>query len=248
MGKTVPYFNHVDDCIYRIGNQIHYGDDAFYVCDSDSQRGFRSLAIVNYTGLRVREAACLLGWLSFYDWSTTGSVFAFRNEKKNSVSYSSWMKDGYIPGEAIREADRLSHYRAMTVIAPLLPKLLVEHWWSEEYDCTIQSVRAVCFSYLHYSQEEMFYCDFGFGMLGTYLSDWYTRFKFSGNHFSPWFGPQRMAFYDTFYYGRRGNFPWICVDVRDGGETVGLWFKSCTRVVLRGHPSGLWCTYSLQGW
>ena len=101
MGKAVPYVGIVDDCIYQIGNQIHYGDDAFYVCDSDSQCGFRNLAIVNYTGFCVREAACLDRWSSFYDWSTTGSVFAFRNEKKNLVSYSSWMKNGYIPGEAI---------------------------------------------------------------------------------------------------------------------------------------------------
>ena len=48
-------------------------------------------------------------------------MFAFRKEKKNLVSYSSWMKDGYIPGEAICEADCLSRYCATTVIAPLLP-------------------------------------------------------------------------------------------------------------------------------
>ena len=165
------------------------------------------------------------------------------------------MLDGYITGEVMRDADRLSRYHATTVIAPLLPKLLVEHWWSEEYDRTIQSVRAVCFSHSRFNysdeycgEEGMFYCHFGSVMRDTYLSGWYTRFEFSGNHFSPLCGPRRMAAYDALYYGRHNNFPWVRVDVLHGGKTVGLWFKSGTRVVQRRHPSGLWCTYSLQSW
>ena len=59
--------------------------------------------------------------------------------------YSLWL-GRYIAGEEMRDADCLSHYHATTFIAPLLPKLLVEHRWSEEYDHTIWSVRPVCFS------------------------------------------------------------------------------------------------------
>ena len=65
------------------------------------------------------------------------------------------MMGDYIPEEANLVAAYLSRYYATTVIAPLLPKLLVEHQLSEEYDCTAQSVRAVYFSPLHHSQEEM---------------------------------------------------------------------------------------------
>ena len=114
----------------------------------------------------------------------------------------------------MREADYLSRYHATTIVVPLLPKLLVEYWWSEEYNCTIQSVCATfffhsCFYYSedYCSEEGMFYCDFGLGMPDTYLSGWYTHLEFNGDHFSPLCEPRRIAFYDARYYGRRGNFP-----------------------------------------
>ena len=200
----------------------------------------------------------MLGRLLYCSGSTLGSVFGFCTickKKKNLVSYSLWMPDGYIAGEVMRDTDRLSRYCATTVIAPLLPKLLVEHQWSKKYDCTVQSVCAVCFSHSRFNysdeycgEEGMFYCTFGSKDRDKYLSGGYTCFEFSGNHFSLLFEPRRMAAYNARYYGRRGNFPCVCVDVLHEGETVGLWFKSCTRDVQRRHPSGLWCTYSLQSW
>ena len=145
MRKPVPYIGRAFSPYY------FYCDDFVHdVYDDDPQRGFRNqLIIVNYTGIRVCEAARLLGQLSYCGGSTPGSVSAFRifrKEKKNLVSYSLQMSDGYIAGEVMRVADCLSRYHAATVIAPLLPKLLVEHRWSEEYDRTIQSVHPVCFS------------------------------------------------------------------------------------------------------
>ena len=128
-----------------------YCDDFVHdVYDDDPQRGFlNQLTIVNYLGIRVCEAARLLGQLSYWGGSTLGSVSALRiirKYRKNSVSYSLRMSDGYIAGEVMCVADRLSRYHAAAVIAPLLPTLLVEHRWSEEYDRTIQSVRPVFFS------------------------------------------------------------------------------------------------------
>ena len=75
--------------------------------------------VAEYAGLRVGEAACMLRQLSSYM---------------------------YIAGEAMRNADRLSRYHAVAVKAPLLPRLLVEHRWSEKYDRTIQAACPVRFS------------------------------------------------------------------------------------------------------
>ena len=77
------------------------------------------IVVAQYTRCRVGEAACILGQLSSY---------------------------GYIAGEVMRNADRLSRYHAAAVKAPLLPSLLMEHRWSKEYNRTIQSVRPVRFS------------------------------------------------------------------------------------------------------
>ena len=99
MVNPVP-ISHVDDCWYP-------------------NYGVVVATVAKYAGLRVGEAARMLGQLSSYM---------------------------YITGEAMRDADRLSRYHATTVIAPLLPKLLVEHWWSKEYDRTIQAARPVRFS------------------------------------------------------------------------------------------------------
>ena len=101
MVKPVP-ISHVDDCWYP-----NYMISPVVVA-----------TVAEYAGLRVGEAARMLGQLSAYM---------------------------YITGEAMRNADRLSRLHAEAVKETLLPRLLVEHWWSKDYDHTIQSVRAVCF-------------------------------------------------------------------------------------------------------
>ena len=102
MVDPVPFI-HVDDCWYPdyvIGHVV-------------------VATVAKYAGLRVGEAARMLGQLSSYM---------------------------YITGEAMRNADRLSRLHAKAVKGPLLPRLLVEHRWSKEYDRTIQAARPVRFS------------------------------------------------------------------------------------------------------
>ena len=77
------------------------------------------VVVVEYTGCRVGEAARILGQLSSYM---------------------------YIAGEVMRNADCLSRYHAAAVKAPLLPRLLMEHRWSKEYNRTIQAACPVRFS------------------------------------------------------------------------------------------------------
>ena len=98
MVDPVP-ISHVDDCWYP-------------------NYGVVVATVAKYAGLRVGEAARILGQLSSYM---------------------------YVTGEAMRNADRLSRLHAKAVKGPLLPRLLVEHRWSEEYDRTIQAARPVRF-------------------------------------------------------------------------------------------------------
>ena len=94
-----------------------HGDDCWYL---EYVFGPVVVATVaDYAGLHVGEAARMLGQLSSYM---------------------------YITGEVMRSADRLSRFHAKAVKGPLLPRLLVEHRWSEEYDRTIQAARPVRFS------------------------------------------------------------------------------------------------------
>ena len=149
----------------------------------------------------------------------------------------------HIPGALNVVADCTSRFPRI-IGAPLFPQLMLEHRLGVEYNRAEQVICAEYFVRLIGVEGEMFYCSYGRLWDDRYLSGWYTDYGFSGNRFTPLSGPRAMDPYDSLCYGVPGIFPWMHVAVRDGGKTVGLWFKSCSRVVIAGH--GTDCTYSIQ--
>ena len=149
----------------------------------------------------------------------------------------------HVPGAHHEFADFVSRFLGITGDL-LFTRMMFEHRLGEDYNRAKQSICVEYFVRLIGVTGESFYCSYGGLWADPYLSGWYTDYEFSGARFTPLYGPRAMAPYVSWYYGVPGIFPWIHVDVIDGGNTVGLWFKSCSRVVIAGH--GLRCNYSIQ--
>ena len=149
----------------------------------------------------------------------------------------------HVPGAHHEFADFVSRFLGITGHL-LFTRMMSEHRLGEDCNRAEQRVRTEYFVRLIGVGGESFYCGYGRFWDDRYLSGWYTGYEFSGDRFTPLSGPRAMAPYDSWYYSVPGIFPWIRVSVSDGGNTVGLLFKSCSRIVIAGH--GIGCTYSIQ--
>ena len=199
----------------------NYIDDCLYY-DNDFVSAFQSLTLAMYSRSCGHE----------FTWP----FFAVVDE-------DIVLRINHISGMVNVVADQFSWF--VVPICPLHPKLLMEHRWSKEYDCTDESI---CTVYFHTS----IICKRTCSIVTLVRNCFGTIYIYpTGILASSYLAVDPRCYlglnpYDAVFLYTCSYFPSIHVYFADGGNSVGLWSKLFYKVIIAASSSS-GCTYSIQG-